>query len=505
MRPRPSGGSTAGGSFFGTAAPTTAGPLVAALACLGLGVVFTLLVWLVDGFDVAYRSQGMHVAVEAIGVTAAALVGYLAFGRFRRGGRSDDLILALAFGGVLVVENAFLLALPTLLANGQVSRFSTWSSSVTSILGAALLTAAGLAAPRTIARRQRAAVGASLGIVLPVAAVCFLVRHFQTSLPLAIDSTLSPVASATKPLEGNAAILAIQAAYLALLLLALAGFLRREDARRDPLLAWLGPGLALAALAALNYLLFPSLYSNWVYSGDILRLLFYLALIAAAAKEIRVYARRVVEAAVLEERRRVAREFHDGLAQELAFIVTELDDFIGQTDGPLQAVASAAERALYESRRAIAALSQPLDQPLATAIAQAAQDVVGRVGAALKLEIEGGIEATAERREAILRVIREATTNAVRHGTASSVSITLTGHDSLVLRIADDGLGFDPTSTTGRGFGLSSMRERVELAGGRFRIRSTIGEGTTIEAIWPPSAQPPRTSRLHRRNLSRNR
>ncbi|MFP4194730.1 MAG: sensor histidine kinase, partial [Desulfobacterales bacterium] len=80
--------------------------------------------------------------------------------------------------------------------------------------------------------------------------------------------------------------------------------------------------------------------------------------------------------------------------------------------------------------------------------------------------------------------------NIGRHSGAGSVDISLTSeHGGLRLEIADNGKGFDPKaapgSKTGGGFGLAGMRERAELSGGQFHIRTRRGAGTSIVVIWP--------------------
>ena len=153
-------------------------------------------------------------------------------------------------------------------------------------------------------------------------------------------------------------LLAAQLAGMALYCFAAIGFGRRARATGDELLQWLAVGALFGAFARLNYFLYPSLYTDYVYSGDFFRLAFYVAILAAAAREISSYWETLSHTAVLEERRRLARDLHDGLAQELAFIGRNLRRLDEGDEAVARATASAA-RALSESRRAIAALTKP--------------------------------------------------------------------------------------------------------------------------------------------------
>jgi signal transduction histidine kinase len=252
-------------------------------------------------------------------------------------------------------------------------------------------------------------------------------------------------------------------------------------------MGWFALGAVLYAFAGLNYFLFPSLVSQWVYLGDFLRLAFFVVLLLGAAGEIQRYQRGLADAAALEERRRLARELHDGLAQELAFIATQSRWLSRQVDAPgqMEALVVAAERALDESRSAISALTRPLDEPLDAAVAQAAEDVAGRVGVRLRLELDEGIEVPPSTREALVRIVREGVTNTARHGNASYVTVQLSGGRGVRLSVGDDGIGFDPAERAGAGFGLTSMRERARALGGELSISSAPGAGTTIEVVIP--------------------
>ncbi len=186
----------------------------------------------------------------------------------------------------------------------------------------------------------------------------------------------------------------------------------------------------------------------------------------------------------------MARDLHDGLAQELSFIVMQTRRLREIDDKPaLQHISTAAERGLDESRRAISALTRPVDEPLPVVLAQVAEDVGLRSGIELRLEFEDGIDAPLDVREALLRVVREAVTNAARHAGAKTVAIHLSSRDGLRLRITDDGKGFDPerkrNGSKSGGFGLVSMKERVEILGGQLRVASRPGAGTEIEVALP--------------------
>lgn len=460
--------------------------LLATALCVVAGVVLTFLAWLAPGFDVAYGSSDMHVAVEMTAATVGVVVGFVAFARYRRLGRLGDLAVAVAVGFVMPVTSAFLLALPTVLNYGQIRVFSVWSSLVANLLAALLLAVGGLKSQLVVRRlRRRSVVVSYLGAAVVLALVSGLVLHFESVLPRGIDPALSPVGAGRAAFTGSVLLLAGEGASTLLLAVASLGYLRGLDRDAAPLSVWTVPALATASVAAFNYTLFPTLYSYWVYTGEIIQLAAWLIFTCGVLGEVRAYAQGVIEAALLEERRRLARDLHDGIAQELAFIATGLQALPEGVAPDVRWMRSAAERALHESRRAIAALTEPLDQSLKPAIRAAVSDVAERAGVELGVDVEAGIVLRAEGREALLRVAREATVNAVRHASPTSVGIVVSRQNGmLVLSISDDGDGFDPAAPPQQGFGLTSMRERVESAGGTFRVRSTPGAGTVVEASW---------------------
>jgi signal transduction histidine kinase len=120
-----------------------------------------------------------------------------------------------------------------------------------------------------------------------------------------------------------------------------------------------------------------------------------------------------------------------------------------------------------------------------TMLAIEVDDVVQRSGAAVSLNLDVHAEVGPAEREAILRVAREAAINAVRHGGAKTIRITLARRAAgeTRLQIEDDGIGFDQHEVSA-GFGLTTMKERVESTGGTLRVESARGTGTSIEADW---------------------
>jgi signal transduction histidine kinase len=281
---------------------------------------------------------------------------------------------------------------------------------------------------------------------------------------------------------GQPAVLAVQMLTVILFAIATVGFLRRGAGAGEELMRTLALATTVGVFAAFNYFLFPSLYSEWVYSGDILRCAFYLTIFAAVVRELNGYWRGLARAAALEERRRIARDLHDGLAQELAFITSQ-----SKLLGPgliEEQLASAADRALEESRRAIDALTRPLDEPLEVSVRRTAEEIAIRFGTELTLRLQEGMAAAPGVRDTLRRITREAMINAARHGRARHIVVSLEESGSRIrLRIEDDGAGFDPSRPT-RGFGLVSMRERAEMHQADFFLRSDSG-GTSVEVVLP--------------------
>ncbi|WP_020662580.1 sensor histidine kinase [Amycolatopsis benzoatilytica] len=238
-------------------------------------------------------------------------------------------------------------------------------------------------------------------------------------------------------------------------------------------------------------------------------------------------------AGVLDERRRMAREFHDTVAQGLTGIVTQLQAADRATEDAerqrrLGQVHTLARESLTEARRAVLALRpEPLvESHLPEALSGLASRVSGTSGVKVTAETEGDARPLPPELEVTLyRVAQEALANAEKHAHADRIGLTLTyAGDLVLLDIRDDGTGFvledcggDRESGTGAaahrggtrsgpahssgdrddgtGFGLQAMRQRVRQAAGTLTIESAPGEGTAVHAEFPaipsPGTAPP--------------
>ena len=360
---------------------------------------------------------------------------------------------------------------------------SPWAAAAARFLAAvgfavaALTPSRRVVSPRASARRR---IALAVAVVLAIGAVAVVAG---AGLPDAVDPALSPAAAGHPRVVGNPILVCLQAILVLLYAAAAAGFLRRYRADGDALVAWLAGAALLAAFARVNYFLFPSLYTEWVFTGDFFRLASSLALLVGVFLEVRANQDQLAAEAVFHERRRLARDLHDSIAQDLAFIRGQSAGLAerGIEPGHLARIAGAAQRALDESRSAITALARPIDEPLDVTLEDVAREITDWHAAELDVEIEAGLTVAVEVREALIRIVREAVTNAVRHGHASRIRIEARRREGLLVRVSDDGTGFDTDAVVRSGsFGLTSMRERAESLGGRLDVLSGPGRGTAV-------------------------
>ena len=242
----------------------------------------------------------------------------------------------------------------------------------------------------------------------------------------AIPPDLSPEGSHAR-VVGNPTVLGAQLAVMLLFGVAAAGFARRAERTEDELSRWLAIASTLGTFAWLNYFLFPSLYSPYFYAGDVLRLGFFLALFIGGALELRRTQRLLATAAVLDERRRIARDIHDGVAQDLAFILQQGRRLAAQPEAPtvMRHMVVAAARALDESRHVIAALERPGGEPLIDALRLTAVEAAGREGGKVEMDLDDTWRFPPPPRSCSSGCSERRSSTRARHGGAETVRVEL--------------------------------------------------------------------------------
>jgi two-component system, NarL family, sensor kinase len=236
--------------------------------------------------------------------------------------------------------------------------------------------------------------------------------------------------------------------------------------------------------------------------SDTLRLLHTIGdLLAIAIERARLFARST-QIGVVEERNRLAREFHDTIAQGLTATILQLElaDSLLDREESLSPARQAVQKALdlsrhnmEEARRSVVdlraarlegrtlaeALMSMLDEQARAAVLETRFDVTGEY-LPLPVRVEAGL----------FRIAQEAITNVVRHAQASNIRLELVSTPGQVrLSVEDNGRGFDPTLLVEGRFGLMGLNERVRLLGGTLQVDSAPGEGTKLQALIPLSGE----------------
>jgi len=230
------------------------------------------------------------------------------------------------------------------------------------------------------------------------------------------------------------------------------------------------------------------------YTEEEVRLASAFADLAALALENARLYRQAEQLAVVRERERMARDLHDAVTQSLYSLTlfTEAAQRLVGTDEQerlgeyIARLGETAQQALKDMRLLIhqwrpSALER---EGLVGALQQRLNAVEGRAGMDARLLLEGALELPAPLEEGLYRIAEEALNNALKHAAATSVRVWLRAEGNRVeLEVTDNGQGFDPDAVSDKGgMGLTNMRERVERLGGSLRVRSAVGEGTTVKA-----------------------
>ncbi len=251
---------------------------------------------------------------------------------------------------------------------------------------------------------------------------------------------------------------------------------------------------------------------------DVRLLLAIGRLVAGAVHQARMHRRLAVRERIHErfaehvvaaqeaERRRLARDIHDGISQRLVTLSFHLDaassawraheadesvEALGTATEQLDRVRELVDMTLEEARAAIGDLHPPAlaDLGLAAGLAGLARDLPG-----VEITLNLADDRLPEHVEvALYRIVQESLQNVVKHAGASHVRVAFSVRDGRAqIEVADDGVGFtvpDAEEATEEGYGYWSMRERAELVGGTLRVASRPGAGTTVTATVPASSE----------------
>jgi PAS domain S-box-containing protein len=200
------------------------------------------------------------------------------------------------------------------------------------------------------------------------------------------------------------------------------------------------------------------------------------------------------------ERERLARELHDGLAQDLWLAKLKATRLAAQPNlGPearalTDEVNAAVDAGLAEAREAVATLRAPdaTNGSLRELLSRTLGDFEDRFGLTVEFDCGADLPALSSRAEAeTLRIVGEALTNVRRHADATLVRVRARDEDGgLALEIRDNGRGFDPASVGDGRFGLAGMRERAAQMGAEIKIESAPSMGTRVRLVVPLGAAP---------------
>jgi signal transduction histidine kinase len=494
---------------------------------LVLGVVIALMVavsalLLVDPtLNRAILDRTLDVAVTSLSTLAAAGLGALAMLRYRESGRVSALLQAGGFFTLATLSGVtVLLVLLKLdgrievgLTLGQPQQLPLYVSAATWLTASGVFVASGLSALHAARGRTPHARWLVILPILVIATLTVVVFPVRLRLPALIDDEglrlLIAEPSRALPLPGITPLAYVLVTATALLFF-VAALLYRRAYVRDGRVAdgFLSIALVIGAFAELQQGFYPGVYTGLVTMGYLLRLAAYAVLLVGIYGEQRSDLRalraansaldrmRVSEGerAALEERTRLAREIHDGLAQQLWFAKLKFDRLAALLPAEVEPlsgeVSQALDSALAEARQATITMRTSIDQelPLTDMVQRAVDDFAQRSGLRVEYTATPEVPAAVPPRHQVelLRIVQESMTNVRRHADATVVRVRLeVVNGELLISITDNGRGFDPNTAREDGLGVLGMEERARLIGGQLRITSAPSEGTLVELRLP--------------------
>jgi signal transduction histidine kinase len=442
--------------------------LVSELLIVCVLALSTVVLTLTDRLGGYALSEARLVLDTAVAIVAS-MVAVLVAIRFRVEGSALDLLLTAGFA--VIALGTFVYGVLPRLDDGDLTNREVWAGLGVELVATALIAAASFASARLSDRRRMLAVAVS-GAVLATAGVGVVTALVEADGPL-ITTEGSRAAGA----------LVVFAALAVLALVATVGFGLRFRRFGRELDSWFALSLTLVVFADLHYVLAPALSTGYVLQGDFLRLLAYGVLLFGVGRAIgdAEFGR-----AVADERARVARDIHDGLAQYLFAMSTHVSmlERGASLEELLPRLKQAATAAQQEARFAVLALSSasgtaPFDAALRRYIEFLAADGVLEV----ELDIDPAVRLAPDEQIEIFRIVQEGLANARRHAGARTAWVTIQQRGGRrIVGVRDDGIGFEDENAD-LGQGLKNMRSRAASIDGGFTLRSSPGAGTSIEVV----------------------
>ncbi len=417
-----------------------------------------------------YQLPEGRLVLDTTVVLAATIVAILTGIRFSVEGRVPDLLLAAGFCVAGIGTLAFSVV-PVLGGTPQAAP-EAWAALGARVLAATLIALAPLISLPRIGNRSRAlCVGIGL-LLVALLSIWLPLRAFGASL-----ASLEPGGGVSRPFE-----LTMTLAVLALLALTAAiGFAIRYRNHNDDLDSWLALGATLTLFAELHYVLKPELSSTIVAQGDFLRLLSYGLLLVGVWRAISFaeFGR-----AVADERARVAREIHDGLAQYLFAVSTHASML--ESGAPMETtlpkLKEAAAAAQQEARFAVLALSSASgNAPFDAALRRYVEFLTADGQLDVEMEVEREMLLAPDEQIEVFRIVQEGLANVRKHAGAKRAEVWIGQRNGRrIVRVRDNGVGFDGEEV-GAGQGMKNMRLRAATIDGGFALRSRPGLGTAVE------------------------
>ena len=230
------------------------------------------------------------------------------------------------------------------------------------------------------------------------------------------------------------------------------------------------------------------------FGGDEIRLFEALAQRAALAIETAQLYEQTQELAVVEERSRLARDLHDAVTQTLfsASMIAEVLPRIWEQDADqglsrLGELRELTRGALAEMRTLLLELRPAalIEADLAELLRQLAESIIGRARIQVSVEADSECDLPPEIKIAFYRIAQEALNNVAKHAEASQAWVSLRClEEEVILRIKDDGCGFDPANITPDQLGMGIMYERADDINAELAVSSKIDQGTQIQVVW---------------------